>query len=910
MSEDHLEPILFKAPTLEELDVLMDGYQFESFIAQGGMGAVYLARQTSLDRQVAIKVLPRELGDDVKFRESFEAEAKHMARLNHPNLIGIYDFGDVDGMLYIIMEYVKGKSLFDSAHGNAIIQETAAKIIRDICLGLDDAHDAGILHRDIKPSNILIGKKATPKIGDFGLARPTGTAETGVIYGTPGYSAPEVLNAPNEVDVRTDVFAVGVMFYELLTGSMPQEVYVSMNELAEVDERFDRVVMKAIAPRPSDRYDSAGDLAKDITDLLKEINEESKKPENPLLRGASKSSGISKLAAPVVTVPAPVKVLVGSPKVDALSKKQTVRSSNVSSGSVAAPPSAGNGARNMVIILILLGAVYGALQYKGWKENDVAKKNETINAEADSQQKVKDDLAAKLAKERQKDAEARRKEKELREQKKIDNAPRVTDIAEPEMGPGHADYPMVQLKNSKVELFSGTRDKNIFPESVIFRDNNSRAVMFINEAMTWDEADKWANEYGAHLAICTSKSDVSQFSKMITDDEAAWLGGGNNGNKGWTWVDGSEWRDFGSLPTTKKRAFVTVSNFANINSEGKYDQKLPFFIEWKMQKTEEGEINPGSIENRLERISKEVGGLAINPQFPAGSMSLGSRTYCPVYREMTYLRAEQLAVRSGGHLLVVSNIHELIYLQEFISRFLKPGVECWIGGSKSDDLWGWNTGEDWVKIPWLAGHPEMGTKLQVVTGDKLMLKDAKSSDIAPMFIIEWSNDKDSVAKTIDSGSGGDGVRGLKKINNWHAAKLQKEIIAVEKLLIANGRKLTFDLEVYLKSLPKNERAEQEVAVNKIHESVKNSDRISAVLKSTGPTEKVQSITEYGVEKQELIEEGLNKKIEKLCKLYLQHLAKYKVEMVESGQESIIKAIAKEVESVGRDADDYRKHFNQ
>ncbi|NIP96693.1 MAG: protein kinase [Akkermansiaceae bacterium] len=109
----------FNAPSVEELQPLFPAYEIGGFIAQGGMGAIYSARQISLDRPVAIKILPRKFGADPKFRASFEAEAKSMARLNHPNLIGVYDFGDIDGMLFIIMELVKGKSLHHSAHGKA-----------------------------------------------------------------------------------------------------------------------------------------------------------------------------------------------------------------------------------------------------------------------------------------------------------------------------------------------------------------------------------------------------------------------------------------------------------------------------------------------------------------------------------------------------------------------------------------------------------------------------------------------------------------------------------------------------------------------------------------------------------------------------------------------------------------------
>ncbi|PID80455.1 protein kinase, partial [bacterium DOLZORAL124_64_63] len=168
------DPTDFTPPGLEEIAALLPSYEIISFIAKGGMGAVYMARQKSLDRDVAIKVLPRHFGEDAEFRASFETEAKNMAKLNHPNLIGIYDFGQIDGLLYIIMEMVQGQSLFHSAYGKTIEPTEAARVVSEICHGLDHAHKHGILHRDIKPANILLDPSASPKIGDFGLARPVG----------------------------------------------------------------------------------------------------------------------------------------------------------------------------------------------------------------------------------------------------------------------------------------------------------------------------------------------------------------------------------------------------------------------------------------------------------------------------------------------------------------------------------------------------------------------------------------------------------------------------------------------------------------------------------------------------------------------------------------------------------------
>ena len=124
-----MSPIPFEAPSLELLCELLPAYEFEFLIAQGGMGAVYKARQRSLDRDVAIKILPRELGSDPLFRESFEAEAKAMARLSHHNLIRVYDYGDADGLLFTVMEYVHGSSLHHSAHGQKIDAQQAIEIV-------------------------------------------------------------------------------------------------------------------------------------------------------------------------------------------------------------------------------------------------------------------------------------------------------------------------------------------------------------------------------------------------------------------------------------------------------------------------------------------------------------------------------------------------------------------------------------------------------------------------------------------------------------------------------------------------------------------------------------------------------------------------------------------------------------
>ena len=260
----------FSAPSPEELAALFPGYSIHSLIACGGMGAVYFATQTALDRRVAIKILPREFSSDTSFREGFAAEAKAMAKLNHPNLIGVYDFGEVDGMLFIIMEYVPGDSLYAAANGKAIDAKEAARIMSQVCAGIAHAHEFGILHRDIKPANILLDSSARPKIGDFGLARPIGlmSKEGDAIYGTPHYTAPEVVEAPTRVDTRADIFSLGVVLHELLTGKLPADDPRLPSAIIGCSPKFDGIVRKCTQNDPALRYATAAEVASDLSTLL------------------------------------------------------------------------------------------------------------------------------------------------------------------------------------------------------------------------------------------------------------------------------------------------------------------------------------------------------------------------------------------------------------------------------------------------------------------------------------------------------------------------------------------------------------------------------------------------------------------------------------------------------------------
>src|SRR5262249_13711306 len=218
----------FRVPTPEELAPPFPHLEIEGLIGQGGRGAVYKARQLRLDRPVALKVLPPEVGRDPAFAERFLREARTLARLGHPHIVSVHDFGEVNGYYFFLMEYVDGVNLRQALRAGRFTPEQALRIVPQVCDALQYAHDNGVVHRDVKPENVLLDAQGRVKIADFGLAKllrrdesaPSLTA-TRQVVGTPHYMAPEQMEKPETVDHRADIFSLGVLFYEMLTGELP-----------------------------------------------------------------------------------------------------------------------------------------------------------------------------------------------------------------------------------------------------------------------------------------------------------------------------------------------------------------------------------------------------------------------------------------------------------------------------------------------------------------------------------------------------------------------------------------------------------------------------------------------------------------------------------------------------------------
>jgi hypothetical protein len=286
----------FVPPPVEAIASVFPQLEILELIGRGGMGAVYKARQPGLDRLVALKILPPRTGSDPGFAERFTREARALAKLSHPNIVGVYDFGQVSSagvplastagvppasrtgapqtitnLHYFLMEYVDGSNLRQVEQAGKLTPPQALQIIPQICEALQYAHEEGIVHRDTKPENVLLDKKGRVKIADFGLAKILGREPqdfrltgAGQVMGTPNYMAPEQVEHPQAVDHRADIYSLGVVFYEMLTGELPLGRFAPPSRKVQVDVRLDEVVMHALEKEPERRYQHASQIKSDV----------------------------------------------------------------------------------------------------------------------------------------------------------------------------------------------------------------------------------------------------------------------------------------------------------------------------------------------------------------------------------------------------------------------------------------------------------------------------------------------------------------------------------------------------------------------------------------------------------------------------------------------------------------------
>ncbi len=274
----------FTPPTVEAIARLFPQLEVLELIGKGGMGAVYKARQKRLNRFVALKILPPGIGQEPAFAERFTREAQALAQLNHPGIVTLYEFGETEGQFYFLMEFVDGVNLRQLLANSRVSTREALAIVPQICDALQFAHDQGIVHRDIKPENILMDRRGRVKVADFGLAKIIGSEATspfgvppsggsdrlkpelqtltdaGKVMGTPQYMSPEQIQAPGEVDHRADIYALGVVFYQMLTGELPGKKIEPPSRKVHIDVRLDEIVLRALEKKPELRYQQVSEV--------------------------------------------------------------------------------------------------------------------------------------------------------------------------------------------------------------------------------------------------------------------------------------------------------------------------------------------------------------------------------------------------------------------------------------------------------------------------------------------------------------------------------------------------------------------------------------------------------------------------------------------------------------------------
>jgi len=253
-------------PSIAEIAALFPQFEVLEFLGRGGMGFVYKARQPKLNRIVALKILAAGDPRSIRFAERFQREAQALAQLNHPNIVAVHDFGESGGRWFLAMEFVDGVNLRELLRAQKIKPGEALAIVPPICEALQYAHSRGIVHRDIKPENILLDKQGRVKIADFGIAKILGPARSETLtadretMGTPHYMAPEQVERPATVDHRADIYSLGVVFYEMLTGELPLGRFQPPSAKVHIDVRLDEVVLRALEKEPERRYQQAEEI--------------------------------------------------------------------------------------------------------------------------------------------------------------------------------------------------------------------------------------------------------------------------------------------------------------------------------------------------------------------------------------------------------------------------------------------------------------------------------------------------------------------------------------------------------------------------------------------------------------------------------------------------------------------------
>ena len=651
---------------------LLPSFEFTATVSSGDCSVVYFANQRSLDRQVAVKVFHPDPG----FLASFETMARKLAGLQHVNIVGLLDSGVVEGMPYLVLEFVPGKSLAHSTKGNAVEFGQAMTLIDGICEGLAHAHSKDIVHGRLAPSDILLNQYAEPKTGNFGLPH---SEDTGTERGN--YTAPEVLMNPAAASKRSDVYSVAAIFYELVTGSPHgPDAAPPSSRCTLCKPEVDLIWKQATDPDPAKRMaDASAFLA-----ALKQ----------------AAAGGKAKVTLPVKAAVKPAGNTVVKPA-----------GNTAGNGGGKARSSGGFDwklVRNIAIIIALLYGVSLAWDNLKLAREKRAKENQQILAK---QQAAKEAALAEAAEERARELA------------------RLAALGDGDNGdskiPETVETPMESLERLRSGLASGRRT-----EMPVGSARKGDADYFlVTERMTWPDAAIFAEDHGGHLAVPAAEADAEWLLAEVSKGKAAWIGVARGGQDSWAQVTGGIW-DSTKKPTGSGM-HLSIEGNGLAATDGNIATR-PFIIQWHRNGS-----NPGKLAAQLAATAKS---LSQSPRFfPPGTVTFGDRHFLHVRRPMNWADAGKLAEQAGGTLMVVSNPEEAANLKAMTSK-LDSGKRIWLGGLLDGSLWKWATGEPWVMGDWAddADATDENSALCIRPGNGWDGLDREEE--ASGFIIEWSED--------------------------------------------------------------------------------------------------------------------------------------------------------------------------
>jgi len=705
----------FKAPSLETMDALLPAFEFIALIAADEMGAVYLTNQRSLGRDVAIKILSPHLSNDPLSHSQFESTCRSMARLNHPNLTGIYDSGSIEQMLYFVMEFVPGKSLGHSTKGQPVHYKQALLLTEGICSGIAHAHQHEIIHGALNLRNVLLNKKATPKVTNFGFARHLNKAAATSLLNS-RFIAPEILQNAAHSTPQSDIFSLGAILYELITGKPHRPDAAPPSTLSDCPTEIDAIWRQATHLDLNERTPDASAMLAALTAASadpKPGTKPSPKPKTPA------ATVVQKPAAAAVSPASPINLKLSNPPKPASllnPPKSALLSTPPKSASLPTsplpPPSLVEVGFNWKLIrnlCIIAGLIYAITL--AW---DLRQKT------LEGRQNTPPQIPATVAKTK------------LSNQPKsfTSTTPAIPSTKNPEPPKPtpvpKTESPTESLARLRNALASGKRDE--MPVGSIRRGTHDYFV--VSDSMSWPEATWFAEQHGGHLAIPSTTAPLTWLIEQPSTKDGLWLGAARNGLNSWALADGSSWNPkkqpsgIGQYLASDQHGFLRAENAKNT---------YPFIIQWHLDGS-----NPGALTSLLASTQKSL--TQPNPKFPPGTRTFGVRRYYYSSQPMSWKKASSLAETAGGHLAVPSSIAEISNLGE-MAKDITATKGIWLGASFNNNQWQWITGEPWKDPKWAD---ETKTTLP---NSALILRPGKgwdtqsTTDNASGFIIEWSKDR-------------------------------------------------------------------------------------------------------------------------------------------------------------------------